>query len=310
MNFFNRGDSDARLKAMSINIAPGKYVVAVSGGVDSMVLLDVLSETNDLDLIVAHFDHGIRNDSHVDAEFAAAAAGRYGMAVETERVELGADASEEAARIARYNFLHDIRSKYQAQAIITAHHQDDLLETVVINISRGTGRHGLSSLRSQGSLQRPLLGWSKQDIMDYADSHDIEWREDPTNKDTTLLRNHIRHEILPKLSQAQKQTLINTSIRTAELNDQIDEGLATLLKYKSYRHEGKVYPRSWFNSLPHSLCMDIVHHWMRQLKVHDYSRPKIDRIVLQLKTLRPGKQVQLGSDKTIAITKRSLRLQV
>src|SRR5690348_16932946 len=113
---------------MDISIKPGKYIVAVSGGVDSMVLLNLLAKSKGLDLIIAHFEHGIRSDSKEDLELVRAAAAHYGLPFVWEHGHLGPNASEAAAREARYTFLRRVRAEHAAKAIVTAHHQDDLLE--------------------------------------------------------------------------------------------------------------------------------------------------------------------------------------
>ena len=113
------------------------YVVAVSGGVDSVVLLDVFSKIKHHTLVVAHFDHGIRTDSVHDARFVEALAKKHTLTFETLREELGADASEEKARDRRYAFLRSVAKKYDGR-IVTAHHSDDAVETIAINMSRGT----------------------------------------------------------------------------------------------------------------------------------------------------------------------------
>ena len=103
-----------------------KRVVAVSGGVDSVVLLDMLADEG-VNIVVAHFDHGIRPDSAADAWFVKALAARYGVEYIGKREELGADASEELARERRYAFLHEVAQKHHAK-LVTAHHLDDLIE--------------------------------------------------------------------------------------------------------------------------------------------------------------------------------------
>src|SRR5437764_343012 len=127
---------------------PGKYVVAVSGGVDSVALLDMLARSDDLKLVVAHFDHGIRKDSAKDRKFVEDLAKNYDLPFVYEEGHLGSGTSEAVARGARYDFLHRVKKSHGAQAIITAHHQDDVLETAIINLLRGTGRKGLTSLTS------------------------------------------------------------------------------------------------------------------------------------------------------------------
>ena len=103
-----------------------KFIVAVSGGVDSVVLLDKLVKIGKSQLIVTHFDHGIRPDSADDAKFVAGLAKKYDLVFETGGLELGANASEDLARQKRYAFLRTIANKYDAQ-IVTAHHMDDFL---------------------------------------------------------------------------------------------------------------------------------------------------------------------------------------
>src|SRR5438309_11792005 len=99
---------------MELQIMPGKYVLAVSGGVDSMVLLDLLAAQPGIELIVAHFDHGIREDADADRQLVEAAATRYGLPFVAARGQLGAQASEATAREARYRFLQQVRQEQGA----------------------------------------------------------------------------------------------------------------------------------------------------------------------------------------------------
>src|SRR6266542_1461422 len=149
---------------MKVRVSPGKYVVAVSGGVDSMVLLDLLRQKPKLELVVSHFDHGIRPDSEEDRRLVQRIARAYGLPFVYARGNLGPKAGEALAREARYAFLRRVQQEQGAKAIITAHHQDDMLETAIMNLLRGTGRRGLSSLKSREGLLRPLLNWTKKDI--------------------------------------------------------------------------------------------------------------------------------------------------
>ncbi len=137
-------------------LIPGKYIVAVSGGIDSVSLLHALTSDKSLHLIVAHFDHGIRDDSALDAKFVANLARELGLSFVTQRVKLGFEASEAVARKHRYKFLHRACIENNADAIVTAHHQDDVIETAIINTLRGTKRRGLISLKSTELIKRPL----------------------------------------------------------------------------------------------------------------------------------------------------------
>src|SRR5688572_19923887 len=192
---------------MNLKISPGKYVVAVSGGVDSMVLLDLLRQKSKLELIVAHFDHGVREESARDRKLVQRIAKSYGLPFFYAEGNLGPKVGEALAREARYAFLRKIQEEQGAEAIITAHHQDDMLETAIMNLLRGTGRRGLSSLKSREGLVRPLLDWTKKDVREYAEEHDLVWAEDSTNDDDRYLRNYIRHNILSRFTKEGREAL-------------------------------------------------------------------------------------------------------
>ena len=158
-----------------------------------MVLLHIASQDPEKGrFVVAHFDHGIRSDSAEDMNFVKTESKNLGLDFESKRVELGHNASEEQARVARYHFLDEIKDKYKATSIVTAHHQDDRIETAIINLLRGTGNRGLSALRSHPHLLRPFLHVPKKELVAYANSQNIRWCEDSTNSDEKYLRNKVR----------------------------------------------------------------------------------------------------------------------
>lgn len=295
---------------MLIRLQPGrKYVVAVSGGVDSVVLLDILAKHNPKTaLVVAHFDHGIRRNSAKDALFVKALAKRYNLRYSTTAAELGPQASEDEARRARYGFLRSLAAEEEA-ALVTAHHLDDFLETVVMNYHRGCGRRGLVSLQSSNQLFRPLLRIPKQRLVDYAQANELEWMEDATNADRRYLRNYIRAEVMPKFSPAQKQELLEICERLLDCNHQLDEFLTNYLHYQSFRRAGQVYSRAWFNRLSHAQACEVATVWLAAAEAGDYTQRLVEYIVVKLKTLPPGKQIAVAHQKNIALTKRSIRLQ-
>lgn len=177
----------------------GKYIVAVSGGVDSVCLLNLLVDHDGYDLVVAHVDHGIRPDSAEDAILVKNLAQSYNLPFVTTKLDLGPGASEEAARKARYEFLFDQLKIHQAQAILTAHHADDLLETSILNMRRGTDRYGALGGMNREGIIRPLINVSKKELLDCAAQHNLKWNEDSTNQDTKYARNQVRHEVIPKI---------------------------------------------------------------------------------------------------------------
>ncbi|HSX29754.1 MAG TPA: tRNA lysidine(34) synthetase TilS [Candidatus Saccharimonadales bacterium] len=291
---------------MDIAIKPGTYIVAVSGGVDSMVLLDLLArQKEDLRLIVAHFEHGIRPDSEADFKLVQAAAKKYGLPFAAAHGKLGPDASEAAARTARYAFLEQLLAEEKADAIITAHHQDDVLETAILNMLRGTGRLGLSSLRSRDHLLRPLLGYSKQGILDYAAQHDIVWHEDSTNADERYLRNYIRHSIVPRLGVQGRAMLLERIEQARAINDQIDE---LLNKDIDLQPAPDQLGRKWFIQLPYAVSTEVMATWLRRQGITQFDRTLIDSLVVQAKTKASGKMADIDAGHMLKFSKENIHL--
>jgi tRNA(Ile)-lysidine synthase len=286
---------------MQIAIKPGKYVVAVSGGVDSTVLLDLLRLHPGLKLIVAHYDHGIREDSEQDKAFVEVLARRWGLPFVYDRGHLGAEASEAAARQARYGFLQKVRVGSGYDAIITAHHQDDVLETALINLLRGTGRKGLSSLKSTDGIIRPLLHAPKSEIIDYARRHGLPWREDSTNRDTKYLRNHIRHNVLPRFDATQRAQLVEVAARMHEINGELDD----LLRQQVQPELG----REWFILLPHDIAREVMAAWLRLHDIRDFDRKTVERLTVAAKVAHPGKIVDVTRGHAMQVGKQHLALK-
>lgn len=208
---------------------PGKYVVAVSGGVDSVALLDLLSQTGKYDLVVAHYNHNLRPDSNIDECLVRDLAARYGHSFHTDSWDTPLT-GEDAARRKRYEFLRDVMGHTGADGIITGHHKDDLIETVYLNLFRGTGRTGLTPFG--GDIIRPLTGVSKPNMYKYAQDNNLSWREDSTNQDTTLTRNNARLNDLPAARSCAKDfdAELDTILQSAAtLNASIDAELNSIL---------------------------------------------------------------------------------
>lgn len=269
------------------------YVVAVSGGIDSVVLLHILTRQIPAGrLTVAHFDHGIRQDSTEDRHFVSALARKYDVAFAFDEGHLGPDASEAQAREARYKFLRRAKQASKSDYIVTAHHEDDVFETAILNLLRGTGRKGLSSLSSRGDLYRPLTATPKAHIRAYAAKHGLEWREDSTNANTDYLRNYVRLNILPKFDDAARNRLRQLIGSTREVNVEIDSLLAEQLHLQP---SGDILDRQWFIMLPHAVAREIVAAWLRRLGMAGFDRQLIERITMAAKTYAPGKQVDINA---------------
>lgn len=290
---------------MDVKLESGTYVVAVSGGVDSMVLLNLLSKNPDLRLVVAHFDHGIRPDSHEDRQLVQQTANELQLPFVFHEGKLGNKASEDQARQARYEFLHQVRLAADAQAVITAHHQDDALETAVHNLLRGTGRKGLSSLQDNANIARPLLHLSKKDLQDYARRNKLQWREDSTNKDEKYTRNYIRRQIIPKLSDKQHQKLLKTLNDSRRRNSEIDRILDDMLT----NHQQKSgLDRKWFVGLPHLVARELMATWLRSRGIRDFDKKLIEQLVVAAKIQRTGSRANVNKDYKLQITAKYLAL--
>lgn len=177
---------------------PGEHVaVAVSGGLDSTVLLDLLVETrawHGARLTVVTVDHGTGAHSAKLADQAAEQAERCGLPLARLRLDLGPTASEARCREARLSIFAGL----SADHIALAHHADDLAETVLLHLLRGAGTRGLAGMaRRSGRRVRPLLDEPRAALRAWADARGLTWREDPTNADPRFLRNRVRAELLP-----------------------------------------------------------------------------------------------------------------
>jgi tRNA(Ile)-lysidine synthetase-like protein len=295
---------------MEIELEPGKYVVAVSGGVDSVVLLNLLYNNNHISrmapckLVVAHFDHGIRDNSREDRLFVQSLAIKYDLPFVFDEGRLGAAASEAAAREARYKFLRWVKEISGAGAIITAHHEDDLLETAVMNLLRGTGRKGLSSLKSTGEVLRPLLGISKRQILELATARGLEWREDSTNADVTYRRNYIRHKVMPRFSNGDRRMLRALLDAANKTNHEIDFMLSELLDNQNSPNE---LNRRWFIDLPHAICREVLAAWLRSRGVA-FDKKGIERMVVSAKTFSLRKIIDVDRQNYIDVGRETLKL--
>ena len=256
--------------------------------------------------VVAHFDHGIRPDSAEDRRHVQALAREYGLPFVYHTASLGPQASEAQAREARYGFLHQVREASGAGAIITAHHQDDLLETVILNLLRGTGRRGLSSLKSTDVVKRPLLHVPKSELLRYASREGLRWCEDSTNADERYLRNYIRKNLLPRFADTDREALRDISRRAYELNQAIVEQAANYLHLQPAR---ATLDRHSFIMLPHAVAREIMAEWLLTNTGAELSRRMLERLVTAAKTGRAGSRVDVDRGHWLVIDRGELVLQ-
>lgn len=202
------------------------YLVAVSGGVDSVVLAHLVDQFG-FKFRIAHVDHDVRHDSKDDAIFVGKMAERYGVPFHCAKIESKVNRSfEEFARNFRYNFFNSLCSQYKLSGIFLGHHANDQAETIFNNFIRGTGVLGLSGMLPIDEKKiRPFLDIKKEAIIQYAYKNKLSWREDSTNVENDYDRNWIRNTVFPELSKRRnvKKVLCKNSKYFLQLYDYVKQ---------------------------------------------------------------------------------------
>lgn len=302
-----------------------KIILAVSGGVDSMLLLAQVAERAAREgwldeVVVAQFDHGTRESARADQELVVRKARELGVQCERGRIgkglgegvssEGGGFLSEAAARAARYEFLEAVARKYAPAEIWTAQHLDDLVETVAINLLRGTGWRGLAVMERAG-VRRPWLeeasgGRAEQgppgraEIWRQAGERELVFREDPTNQEAIYLRNRVRAR-LAGWSRVRKLELWRRWQRQKELRREIDQLVAELLPA-----QGAEWRRSWFWELEPAVAGELLRAGLLRIGVRA-TRPQLEDFRRAVLGYAPGRKfnlpggglVELGRDSFI-----------
>jgi tRNA(Ile)-lysidine synthase len=215
-----------------------KLLLAVSGGLDSVVLTQLFKKL-EYDISIAHCNFQLRGiESDLDDHFVNQLGISLEIPVYTKRFDTEKYASEHktsiqlAAREQRYRWFQEVLTLHNLDYIITAHHADDNLETVLINLTRGTGLDGLLGIPAvNDNIVRPMLDFSRETIFDYASTAQIVWREDKSNAETKYQRNKIRHRVIPILKELNPKVLnnvINTQNHLKEARQIIRDRMATV----------------------------------------------------------------------------------
>jgi tRNA(Ile)-lysidine synthase len=277
-------------------------VVAVSGGVDSTVLLyalHALAEPSSLALSLAHVNHGLRGrSSEEDERFLVELAGELGLPIAVRRVapeqlREGACSRErptlqEAARSLRFEALAEIAEDSGARAIATGHNQDDQAETVLMRLLRGCGPDalgGIAELGRQGRVIRPLLGVSRAEILEYAQKRRLRWREDASNRDLRYTRNRLRHRWIPELARDLNPQVLRSIANLAEAQRRDSEWIGALVEAEAARRlrwEGEellVETGGW-QDLPEAMARRLVRRAFFALGAgRDLSRVHLGRVL-------------------------------
>ena len=212
------------------------YLLAVSGGVDSMVLAD-LFQVSGLKFHIAHINYHLRNeDSNFDQKLVFDFCERYKIPFHLYEVSANDKKPENSiqnwARELRYQFFGKIQKEQNLEYLVTAHHLNDQLETFIINLSKASGITGLSGIpANDNNIIRPLLNFSKEEIYEFAEENNVEFREDKSNQKTDYLRNKVRHNVVPELEKINENFLKNFS-KSMEILNQTKNVLNDLINEK------------------------------------------------------------------------------
>lgn len=228
-----------------------KLLLAISGGLDSVVLMHLCNQLK-LQISLAHCNFKLRNEeSDLDEEFVINISQTSSNQIFTKFFNTELVAKKEkisiqiAARELRYNWFQELAKKHQFEFVLTAHHLDDSLETFLINVTRGSGLEGFTGIPAKnGNIIRPLLPFSRAEILGYAMENQLEWREDSSNSSTKYLRNKIRHQVIPILKEINPSLLDSFANTIDYLEDSqqiIDDRIEEIATKITVEKEGMLF---------------------------------------------------------------------
>jgi tRNA(Ile)-lysidine synthase len=293
-----------------------RVLVAVSGGIDSVSLcrgLAELAEEEALKLSIGHVNHGLRGEaSEADQRAVEALGAGLGLAVETARVDPGAQRSgrssrdrptpQEAARSVRYQALRAMAERAGAARIATAHHADDQVETVLLRLLRGTGPDGLGGIPERspdGVLVRPLLGVPRAEIERFARERRLSWREDASNQGPRYARNRLRHRWLPGLARDFNPRLLRAIANLAEAQRRDSEWIASRVEHEAAARFAEaggwlVIDAAEWGALPEALARRLAREALARCGVARLvTRVHLERFAAFLGGARPATAIEL-----------------
>ncbi len=249
-------------------------IVAVSGGVDSVALLDLLARLQPIwqwQLAVAHLNHKTRPESDQDAELVASLANKYNLPFYLGQLD-GKSRSEATLRKKRYQFLGEVADGVRADFIVTAHHSDDRLETSIFNTIRGADREGMTAMKPlRDQLARPLLPFSKGQLITYAHINELPFNSDSSNNDVGYSRNFVRHELLPHATLLMpnfREEYGGRLDRLEALNQRINTQLEQVFELVKISESSSriVLRRTSILKLPHTVAINFLAFVSRRLQ--------------------------------------------
>lgn len=279
-----------------------RWLIGVSGGLDSMALMHLMKVAGFCDVIVCHLDHGLRGrESAADARFVKRWGEKLGFSVETVKIDLrkemarGGESLETAGRNARHRFFASCAKKYRCKRILLAHHLDEQAETVLWNLMRGShgcrGMRDVSTMNMDGmrmEIRRPLLGIRKLALQTWMEALKLPWREDSSNRVNDVARNRIRNEALPLLAEIAKRDIAPLLCRAA----QTDEALRVVMdwvlaKAQIYDPKGQLHLGA-LRELPEALRVHAIADYLKSKDVTDISGVLLESCVAMLDPTSPA----------------------
>ncbi len=272
-----------------------KIILAVSGGIDSIVMLDLFMKLG-YSCCIAHCNFKLRNeDSNLDELFVRQLSEKYNIPFYSktfdtlEYSEANRLSIQMAARELRYEWFEDLRNEIKYDLIATAHNKNDVTETFFINLSRGTGIRGLSGIPPKsGRLVRPLIFFEREDIQNYAEQNELNWREDITNSQTKYSRNKIRHHIIPAFKEL-NPGFVNTMWENINRLQQAEGIYLSSLQKVKERMLVRTKDHIWI-SVPEIKKLEPIFTWLYELlSDFDFSASVVKNILKNLGSIS-GKQ--------------------
>ncbi|WP_018290658.1 tRNA lysidine(34) synthetase TilS [Verrucomicrobium sp. 3C] len=273
---------------------PVRILAAVSGGLDSCVLLDSLVLAGKRP-IVLHLDHGWRPESGEDAAFVRRLADSYGLAFLEEKASSDGPSSEAMARRRRYDFFKRAARSVPCGDLALAHHGGDQVETLLLQLLRGAGSHGRGMRETEVHcglrLHRPFLWLERSILREFAKVRALAWREDRSNQDRRYLRNRIRHELLPYLEERFSPHVRRALLRFCQVRMSEEEWMTELVCERAERSRLAIAD---LQRSPLGRERRLIHLWLRRHGVPDLSMADVESVRRLARGARSRRQIALS----------------
>jgi tRNA(Ile)-lysidine synthase len=274
------------------------YLVGVSGGLDSRVLLELLLQSGFSELVVCHLNHNLRAPaSREDAEFVERLAKKLQLPQFSKTIEAWPKkrSIETAARLARHRFFAEAAKQFQTDRIFLAHHADDQVETFLFNILRGTGSLGNAVIEPEITLTvdnqslsvlRPLLSVWKVELQEFAKRNRLRFCRDATNSESLYTRNRIRNLLIPEIENILDRPVKRNLLRLSQIAREEEKLLEAITPNICERDSLLVRE---IHALPAALQRRVIHRWLNQMEVPDVGFEEVEAVRGLIEHERPAK---------------------